>query len=179
MLARRHTVSVTDALITYGGIDISCQAGGSNGVRHTTRASTTSAWSGPKIICEFDSAFRVKKKKKKKRGLKYRGHSSRYMYVDTRLHRAVDLRFDMPFFERGDFPQVITNGTEQIVLQNPWIHGPNSAPFDQQFYLVLNVAVGGTNGWFPDGAGSKPWLDGSLSTYTRRRHQVAALTYSV
>jgi beta-glucanase (GH16 family) len=86
-----------------------------------------------------------------------------YMYIDTRLHRAVDLRFDVPFFERGDFPQVITNGTEQIVLQNPWIHGPNSAPFDQQFYLVLNVAVGGTNGWFPDGAGNKPWLDGSLT----------------
>jgi hypothetical protein len=25
----------------------------------------------------------------------------------------------------------------------------------------LDLAVGGTNGWFPDNAGSKPWLDGS------------------
>ena len=33
------------------------------------------------------------------------------------------------------------------------------------FYLVMNVAVGGTNGWFPDGAGDKPWLDGSFSEY--------------
>lgn len=29
------------------------------------------------------------------------------------------------------------------------------------FFLILNVAVGGTNGWFPDNFGSKPWLDGS------------------
>jgi len=32
------------------------------------------------------------------------------------------------------------------------------------FYLILNVAVGGTNGWFPDGP-EKPWLDGSSSEY--------------
>lgn len=25
----------------------------------------------------------------------------------------------------------------------------------------MNVAVGGTNGFFPDGQGSKPWVDGS------------------
>jgi len=31
------------------------------------------------------------------------------------------------------------------------------------FYLILNVAVGGTNGWFPDGSGQKPWFDGSNS----------------
>ena len=29
-------------------------------------------------------------------------------------------------------------------------------------YLILDVAVGGTNGWFPDGAGNKPWLNGAL-----------------
>jgi len=28
--------------------------------------------------------------------------------------------------------------------------GKRSAPFDQAFYLILNVAVGGTNGFFPD-----------------------------
>jgi len=33
-----------------------------------------------------------------------------------------------------------------------------------EFYLILDVAVGATNGWFPDGVGGKPWLDGSLST---------------
>jgi hypothetical protein len=28
----------------------------------------------------------------------------------------------------------------------------------------LDVAAGGTNGWFPDGS-EKPWLDGSTSQY--------------
>ncbi|KAJ7280542.1 hypothetical protein C8J57DRAFT_1711651 [Mycena rebaudengoi] len=30
--------------------------------------------------------------------------------------------------------------------------------FAAAFYLIMNVAVGGTNGWFPDGP-EKPWLD--------------------
>jgi hypothetical protein len=33
------------------------------------------------------------------------------------------------------------------------------------FYLILDVAVGGTNGWFPDGAGNKPWLNGALGGF--------------
>ena len=33
------------------------------------------------------------------------------------------------------------------------------------FYLILDVAVGGTNGWFPDGAGNKPWLNGALGVF--------------
>jgi hypothetical protein len=49
------------------------------------------------------------------------------------------------------------------VLNNPWANGTKSAPFDIPFYLILNVAVGGTNGWFPDGVGNKPWLDGSAT----------------
>ena len=31
------------------------------------------------------------------------------------------------------------------------------------FYLIMNVAVGGTNGWFPEAQGNKPWLNGSPS----------------
>ncbi|KAJ7689727.1 hypothetical protein B0H17DRAFT_632638 [Mycena rosella] len=54
------------------------------------------------------------------------------------------------------------NGTESIVLQNPWVNGTKAAPFDQSFYLIMNVAVGGTNGWFPDGP-EKPWLNGSAT----------------
>ena len=27
--------------------------------------------------------------------------------------------------------------------------GRANTPFDQEFFLILNVAVGGTNGWFP------------------------------
>ena len=37
--------------------------------------------------------------------------------------------------------------------------GNDATPFDQDFYLILNVAVGGTNGWFEDGKSGKPWVD--------------------
>jgi len=79
--------------------------------------------------------------------------------VDTRLHTLLDLRFNKPFFKRGDFPQVVFNGSSLEALQNPWINGTNATPFDQEFYLILNVAVGSTNGWFPESQGDKPWLD--------------------
>ncbi|KAJ7245501.1 hypothetical protein C8J57DRAFT_760203 [Mycena rebaudengoi] len=65
-------------------------------------------------------------------------------------------------WERGGFPNVVQNGTESIILENPWVNGTKAAPLDQSFYLVMNVAVGGTNGWFPDGP-EKPWLDGSAT----------------
>jgi beta-glucanase (GH16 family) len=81
------------------------------------------------------------------------------VFVDTRLHTLLDMPFKMPFFQRGGFPSVISNGTGLQPLQNPWINGTNATPFDQEFYLILNVAVGGTNGWFPDVQGNKPWLN--------------------
>ncbi|KAJ7245576.1 hypothetical protein C8J57DRAFT_1362437, partial [Mycena rebaudengoi] len=34
------------------------------------------------------------------------------------------------------------------------------------FYLIMNVAVGGPSGWFPDGP-EKPWLDGLRMTAPR------------
>ncbi|OJA16599.1 hypothetical protein AZE42_12376 [Rhizopogon vesiculosus] len=64
----------------------------------------------------------------------------------------LELSFNKPFFTRGDFPSVVQNGTQPIVLQNPWVNGTNATPFDQEFYLIINLAVGGTNGWFPDNA---------------------------
>ncbi|PPQ99378.1 hypothetical protein CVT24_009208 [Panaeolus cyanescens] len=82
------------------------------------------------------------------------------IYVDTRLHHMLDLRVKRSFFELGDFPGVVQNGTDAVILTNPWSNGTKTAPFDQPFYLILNIAVGGTNGWFPDG-NEKPWLDGS------------------
>ncbi|KAJ6524269.1 glycoside hydrolase family 16 protein, partial [Mycena vulgaris] len=84
------------------------------------------------------------------------------IYVDTRLHTLLDLKFNQPFFKRGEFPKTVT-GTDghPEALQNPWQNGTNATPFDQDFYLIMNVAVGGTNGWFPDGQGDKPWLNGA------------------
>ncbi|KAJ7796114.1 glycoside hydrolase family 16 protein [Mycena olivaceomarginata] len=88
--------------------------------------------------------------------------------VDSRLHTLLDIRFNQPFWKRGQFPETTldANGKAEA-LKDPWTAGVpgvngtggNAAPFDQDFYLIMNVAVGGTNGWFPDGQGDKPWLN--------------------
>ncbi|KAJ7651192.1 glycoside hydrolase family 16 protein [Roridomyces roridus] len=80
--------------------------------------------------------------------------------VDSRLHTLLDMPFDKPFYTRGEFPPTIidTHG-QAVAVQNPWQNGTNATPFDQDFYLIMNVAVGGTNGWFPDGQGDKPWVN--------------------
>eukprot|EP00296_Roombia_truncata_P007605 JP446050.1.p1 GENE.JP446050.1~~JP446050.1.p1 ORF type:complete len:211 (-),score=56.58 JP446050.1:466-1098(-) len=44
---------------------------------------------------------------------------------------------------------------------NMWQYAEGPAPFNQEFYIILNLAVGGTagnaDGYFPDGVGNKPW----------------------
>ena len=56
------------------------------------------------------------------------------------------------WWKTGNFPKG---------MDNPWKYGSNMAPFDQEFYIIINLAVGGTNGYFPDGCdnlmGDKPW----------------------
>ncbi|KAF2036302.1 concanavalin A-like lectin/glucanase [Setomelanomma holmii] len=82
-----------------------------------------------------------------------------FTYINSRLMQVMYTHFDEPFWNYGRFPLADSNGTR---LQNPWAHtNSNTAPFDQDFYLVLNVAVGSDNGWFQDGGSGKPWLDGS------------------
>ena len=82
-----------------------------------------------------------------------------FSYIDTRLLQALYTNFDQPFWQRGHFPPADANGTR---LVDPWSQtGRDSTPFDQDFYLILNVAVGGTNGWFQDGVEGKPWVDAS------------------
>jgi len=47
---------------------------------------------------------------------------------------------------------------------NLWSSGTKAAPFDKPFYFIMNVAVGGTNGFFPDGwqyNSPKPWNNNS------------------
>ncbi|EPQ28121.1 uncharacterized protein PFL1_04448 [Pseudozyma flocculosa PF-1] len=61
------------------------------------------------------------------------------------------------FWKLGNWPLYSANGT--TLLKNPW-GSSVSAPFDQEFYLILNVAVGGANGYFEDGKDdNKPWLN--------------------
>jgi len=88
-----------------------------------------------------------------------------WTYIDSKVSQVISLRFNaQSFWSRGVFPPTITNTTtgDIIKLTNPWIQSDNNvAPFDQPFYLVLDLAVGATNGWFPDGEGGKPWIDDS------------------
>lgn len=72
-----------------------------------------------------------------------------FMYLDSRLYTVLRVDFkDEPLWEKGNFQTFVdSNGTH---YQDPWGNtGRNNTPFDQPFYLILNVAVGGTNGYFP------------------------------
>ncbi|KAF8940282.1 hypothetical protein BGZ47_007804 [Haplosporangium gracile] len=65
-----------------------------------------------------------------------------------------NLLLNVPFddmFRKGKFPPWV---------ENLW-ENSHAAPFDQEFYLIMNVAVAGTAGYFPDGVGGKPWSDKS------------------
>lgn len=81
-----------------------------------------------------------------------------FTYVNSRLMQVLYVNFDESLWARGNFPLTNSNGT---AISDPWSSGSFSTPFDQEFYLILNVAVGGTNGWFTDGANGKPWVDSS------------------
>lgn len=84
-----------------------------------------------------------------------------FTYIDTRLLQVFFVKFNKyrSMWDRGGFGKTIVNHS---ALFDPWSQtGKPSTPFDQPFYLILNVAVGGTNGFFPDGVGNKPWGDGS------------------
>ncbi|XP_072050510.1 beta-1,3-glucan-binding protein-like [Amphiura filiformis] len=64
------------------------------------------------------------------------------------------------FYEFGGFAEEIPN------THNPWENSPNKmAPWDQDFHLIMNVAVGGTGGYFHDSITNqpypKPWNDSS------------------
>lgn len=49
----------------------------------------------------------------------------------------------------------------QFTGYNPWAYGGPDAPYDQEFYFIINLAVGGTSGWFQKSPG-KPWHIDSL-----------------
>ncbi|KAK7455052.1 hypothetical protein BaRGS_00039541 [Batillaria attramentaria] len=56
---------------------------------------------------------------------------------------------------------------------NPWTRGGRDAPFDKEMVIQLNVAVGGTNGYFPDDP-QKPWRNDERDangSFWAARHQ--------
>ncbi|KAK3767430.1 hypothetical protein RRG08_032105 [Elysia crispata] len=72
-------------------------------------------------------------------------------YVDS--EQIMYLEAGTSMYERGHF-----RGS------NIWASGDKMAPFDQEFYLIMNVAVGGIGGTFTDSRSfspSKPWRNSS------------------
>jgi beta-glucanase (GH16 family) len=66
-----------------------------------------------------------------------------YTYIDNRLSQVLSVGF-------GKYDMWTRSGLEKLFPgQNPWSGtGRYNTPFDQDFYLILNVAVGGTGGYF-------------------------------
>lgn len=69
-------------------------------------------------------------------------------YFDTEDQVILSVPINQTFWERGGWGNT---------RRNPWQRSKNrNTPFDTEFYILINIAVGGTNGYFPDGYG-KPW----------------------
>jgi len=91
-------------------------------------------------------------------------HLYQLEWTETSITLSID---DVPSFTvspgEGGFMEL--GGWDGLDIENPWVGGNTMAPFDKKFYLIMNVAVGGTNGYFPDGwtnsNGNKPWLNTS------------------
>jgi beta-glucanase (GH16 family) len=85
-----------------------------------------------------------------------------YTWVDTRIDQSLYVPFGKKYgtmYQRGAFQEQSANGS---IPADPWSQtGRYNTPFDEAFFLILNVAVGGTNGFFEDGYANKPWVDGS------------------
>ncbi|GJE92365.1 glycoside hydrolase family 16 protein [Phanerochaete sordida] len=89
-------------------------------------------------------------------------------YVDSKLQATLTIditgKGGHSFFDRGHYPPTARNDSQvEAVVTDIWAAngGTPAAPFDKPFYLILDLAVGGTSGWFPDGLGNKPWWDTS------------------
>jgi beta-glucanase (GH16 family) len=72
-----------------------------------------------------------------------------YTYIDSPDNIVMDVDLDELFYEKGEFSDN---------FQNPWRgEQERGAPFNQEFHIIINLAVGGTVGFFPEGVGNKPW----------------------
>lgn len=85
------------------------------------------------------------------------GENSSLCFGAVKIHPLTAFRSQQVFFfnfsknknlwSYGDLAGDAINGSIPV---DPWSNTGNAnTPFDQDFFLILNVAVGGTNGWFP------------------------------
>lgn len=72
-----------------------------------------------------------------------------YTYIDDPSNIVLDVdMYDQTMWEKGEFSSNYAN---------PWKTGGVNAPFDKEMYLIMNLAVGGTVGYFKDTIPGKPW----------------------
>jgi hypothetical protein len=74
-------------------------------------------------------------------------------HIITRIdnNEVLNFPFDEDMFTKGGFDPSVNN---------PWRGETDlNAPFNREFYLIFNVAVGGTNDYFPDGKCGKFWTN--------------------
>jgi hypothetical protein len=82
--------------------------------------------------------------------------------IDNNLVGQVDAKEG--FYKEGNY--------ESQNIPNPWTNRSLMAPFDQEFYLQIQLAVGGVSKYFPDvdesieNPGGKPWLNDSPQAAT-------------
>ena len=86
-------------------------------------------------------------------------------YFDLESNVVLSLPITQSFWSKGGWPTPPWN--------NPWVGRGKNAPFDRRFYLILNVACGGTNDYWPDGFG-KPWNNAdphAVNAFTNAKDQ--------
>lgn len=98
-----------------------------------TRTSTPTRWNGTKTLCAsygVPSWIAIAHRQIYRR-----------IYVDSRLNHMLMLKLDKSFWDRGDFPPVVQNGSQTVILNNPWVNGTKAAPFDQRELDRLTNAI--------------------------------------
>lgn len=133
------------------GNDASCEAGGRNAFASTLHwgidysqnqyAKTTQSYTHPTDLSDDFHIY----------GLEW-NENGLFTYIDSPDN--VVLQVDASSQSFWDL-----SGYESMGFDNPWRNENNMAPFNRNFFIIMNVAVGGTNGYFPDGQCGKTWTD--------------------
>jgi len=77
-----------------------------------------------------------------------------YTYLDNPSNINLDVDLTKSFWKKANDANL---GWEAAKYFNPWKNQDISAPFNQEFFLILNNAVGGTNGYFSENVPNKPY----------------------
>jgi beta-glucanase (GH16 family) len=85
-----------------------------------------------------------------------------YTYIDNDANKVLKVNWTVPTSSGNYFYDKANFGS--LHASNPWQYGSHrGAPFDQEFYIILDVAVGGAmpgvlgaNSYFPDDS-TRPW----------------------